>query len=74
LRARRHRRTHIGFAAAAVRASIEPPFQPHPTMNRLPIRPALICLFTLCAMVSVGLFACSGPDNGAAPPPARTAH
>ena len=43
-------------------------------MNRLPIRPALICLFTLCAMVSVGLFACSGPDNGAAPPPARTAH
>lgn len=43
-------------------------------MNRLPIRPALICLFTLCAMVSVGLLACGGPDTGASPPVTRTTH
>jgi hypothetical protein len=29
-------------------------------MSRLPIRPALFSLFTLCAMIALGLLACSG--------------
>jgi hypothetical protein len=29
-------------------------------MKRLPIRPALISLLGLCAMVALGLLACSG--------------
>jgi hypothetical protein len=36
-------------------------------MNNLPIRPALISLFLLCAMISLGLLACGSNDAGDAP-------
>jgi len=31
-------------------------------MKNLPIRPALVSLFALCAMVSLGLLACGSSD------------
>ena len=36
-------------------------------MKNLPIRPALVTLFALCAMVSLGLLACGSNDAGDGP-------
>ena len=37
------------------------------SMKNLPIRPALVSLFALCAMVSLGLLACGSNDAGDGP-------
>jgi hypothetical protein len=45
-------------------------------MKHLPIRPALISLLALCAMVTLGVAACGSvelPADGAAPPAAMPA-